>query len=266
TTRPIPPKSVTRTKSPRTSSGSTPKRCAMPAATPPAQRSWVRQMPSCRTEAKKPPDGCGGVEGVCGALWPFIGPANPPAGGVGIRYDPDPSPGRSRAPLGTPWNSAPTGPHGHRTCDHREVTTQRLPLRRPLDGRHVGGVCAGLALHLGLPVQRVRVAFVVAAMAFGAGLVLYGWLWVFVPAGDPAEAVGWARPSATVRLRPRLRRGGRAVAPGDLVIGMLLLLAALALLLWRAGVSLPNEWLVPLLVVVGGAALVWTQLDSSLSG
>lgn len=130
----------------------------------------------------------------------------------------------------------------------------------------MGGVCAGLALHLGLPVQRVRVAFVVAAMAFGAGLVLYGWLWVFVPAGDPADAVSSARPSATVRLAPRLRRGGRAVAPGDLVIGMLLLLAALALILWRAGVSLPNEWLVPLLVVVGGAALVWTQLDSSLSG
>ena len=135
-----------------------------------------------------------------------------------------------------------------------------------MDGRRVGGVCAGLALHLGLPVARVRVALVLATLAFGAGLVLYGWLWVLVPAGDPADAVSATRPSATVRLAPRLRRVGRSVSPSDVVVGLLLLLAALALVLWRAGVTLPNQWLIPLLVVVGGAALVWTQLDSSLAG
>ncbi len=133
-------------------------------------------------------------------------------------------------------------------------------------GRRVGGVCAGLAAHLDLPVSRVRVALVLAALAFGAGVVLYGWLWVLVPSGDPRDAASAARPAATVRLAPRLRGVSRAVSASDVVVGLLLLLAAVALILWRVGVTLPNQWLVPLLVVVGGAALVWTQLDSSLSG
>lgn len=127
-------------------------------------------------------------------------------------------------------------------------------------------MCAGLAAHLDLPVKRVRLALVLAALAFGAGLVLYGWLWVLVPAGDPADAAQSARPPSASRLAPRLREVSRSVSASDVVVGLLLLLAALALVLWRAGVTLPNEWLVPLLVVVGGAALVWTQLDSSLSG
>ncbi|WP_324649665.1 PspC domain-containing protein [Georgenia sp. H159] len=143
---------------------------------------------------------------------------------------------------------------------------ERLPLRRPMAGRRVGGVCAGLAAHLDLPVSRVRVALVLAALAFGAGVVLYGWLWVLVPSGDPRDAASAARPAATVRLAPRLRGVSRAVSASDVVVGLLLLLAAVALILWRVGVTLPNQWLVPLLVVVGGAALVWTQLDSSLSG
>ena len=143
---------------------------------------------------------------------------------------------------------------------------ERLPLRRLLAGRQVAGVGAGLAAHLGLPVGRVRLALVLSALAFGAGLVLYGWLWVLVPAGDPADAVADARPTSASRLAPRLRAVTRSVSASDVVAGVLLLLAALALVLWRAGVTLPNDWLVPLLVVVGGAALVWTQLDSSLSG
>ncbi len=133
-------------------------------------------------------------------------------------------------------------------------------------GRQVGGVSAGLAAHLDLPVNRLRVAFVLATLAFGAGLVLYGWLWVLVPSGDPADAASDARPSSAVRLAPRLRGMPRSVSASDVVAGLLLLLAALALVLWRAGVTLPNDWLVPVLVVVGGAALVWTQLDASLSG
>lgn len=154
-------------------------------------------------------------------------------------------------------------------CDDRAVTTflrERLPLRRPPAGQRIGGVCAGLAAHLGLPVARVRLAMLLSVLAFGAGIVLYGWLWVLVPSGDPEDAAEAAHPAASVRLAPRLRKMGSVVPATDVVVGLLLLLAAGAVLLWRADVPLPNEWLVPLLVVVGGAALVWTQLDASLSG
>ncbi|UOQ90443.1 PspC domain-containing protein [Agromyces endophyticus] len=43
------------------------------------------------------------------------------------------------------------------------------------------GVAAGLATHLGWPVALVRAAFVVTSLAWGAGLLLYLWLWVLTP-------------------------------------------------------------------------------------
>ena len=143
---------------------------------------------------------------------------------------------------------------------------ERLPLRRPLAVRRVAGVCAGLGAHLGVPVGRLRAGFVLATLAFGAGIVLYGFLWVFVPTGDPVDSATQHRPAASLRLAPRLQAVTRGVSPSDVVVGLLLLLAAVAMVLWRTGVQLPNAWLMPVLIVVGGAALVWTQLDSSLSG
>jgi signal transduction histidine kinase len=45
----------------------------------------------------------------------------------------------------------------------------------------IGGVCAGLAEHLGYPVRRVRLAMAVFALFGGAGVLFYLWLWAFVP-------------------------------------------------------------------------------------
>src|SRR5690606_7954831 len=96
---------------------------------------------------------------------------------------PEPDPGTVPEPrrteassrLGRPW-----------TCDDSLVTmTERLPLRRPSRGRLVGGVCAGLAAHLGIPVMLVRVALILLLPLAGSGAVLYVWFWVTVPAGDP---------------------------------------------------------------------------------
>jgi signal transduction histidine kinase len=48
------------------------------------------------------------------------------------------------------------------------------------------GVSAGLAAHLGWPVLLVRAAFAVTALAAGAGLLLYLWLWALTP-WEPGE-------------------------------------------------------------------------------
>lgn len=61
------------------------------------------------------------------------------------------------------------------------------PLLRP-DRRHGGllcGVCSGLAAHLGLPTPLVRALMVLLAPVLGFSLVLYVFLWAFVPRGDP---------------------------------------------------------------------------------
>jgi signal transduction histidine kinase/phage shock protein PspC (stress-responsive transcriptional regulator) len=61
----------------------------------------------------------------------------------------------------------------------------RAPLVRSND-RLIAGVCAGLADHLGAPVQLVRAAMVLLAIGGGAGLLLYAWLWLLVPTADEA--------------------------------------------------------------------------------
>ncbi|WP_194409278.1 ATP-binding protein [Microbacterium cremeum] len=60
----------------------------------------------------------------------------------------------------------------------------RPVLRRPRDCA-VSGVSAGLARHLGWPLWLVRAAFVALTFVWGAGALLYAWLWVFTPWDDP---------------------------------------------------------------------------------
>jgi signal transduction histidine kinase len=45
-----------------------------------------------------------------------------------------------------------------------------------------------VAKHLGLAVWKVRVAFLGSTLLFGAGLIAYVFLWIFVPVGDPQRA------------------------------------------------------------------------------
>jgi signal transduction histidine kinase/phage shock protein PspC (stress-responsive transcriptional regulator) len=139
----------------------------------------------------------------------------------------------------------------------------RLPLRRPRAGRVLGGVCAGLAAHLGVAAWQVRVAMAALALFGGAGVAVYVFWWLTVPAGDPRDAAAQVRPAAVSRLAPRLRRdaAGGGLSTRDVVVGAGLLVGAALLLAVRAGWDLPTTWL-PVLVVAGGAALAWSQLDA----
>ena len=58
---------------------------------------------------------------------------------------------------------------------------RRASLRRPLTGRYVGGVAAGIARWFGLDPLLVRVAFVVLSLFGGSGFLLYGLAWAIVP-------------------------------------------------------------------------------------
>ena len=67
----------------------------------------------------------------------------------------------------------------------------RAPLRRADDGAMIAGVAQGLAAHLGLSPNTVRLAFVILALFSGAGALAYGVLWVLVPrATGPALPAG----------------------------------------------------------------------------
>lgn len=62
-------------------------------------------------------------------------------------------------------------------------------LRRSLTDRKVAGVAGGLGRHLNVDPTVIRVAFVVLAFFGGAGLFLYGALWLFVPEDGKDDAV-----------------------------------------------------------------------------
>ncbi|GAA1714587.1 ATP-binding protein [Isoptericola hypogeus] len=143
-----------------------------------------------------------------------------------------------------------------------------LPLRRPPRGRLLGGVAAGLAAHLGLPVLAVRIGFVVLALAGGAGAVAYVFWWVTVPAGDPRAVAAATEPTSLQRLAPRLRMQGpvAALPVRDVLIGAALIAGAFVLVAMRAGWDLGASWVLPVLVALGGMALAWSQLDAAQRG
>ncbi|QCB96697.1 ATP-binding protein [Arthrobacter sp. PAMC25564] len=172
----------------------------------------------------------------------------------------------------------------------------RPPLARSSD-RVIAGVCAGLAEHLGWPVRMVRIGMVVAALAGGAGVAFYAWLWIMVPTADesarryarrPASPIAPAvsAPGATPGAAPDAAPGGTAAPaappgpsgkpagyrwnrfPGmpfgkEILLGAGLLLAAGVLIARMLGFDVPLGTLIPVAAILGGAAIAWMQLDET---
>ncbi|HSU35592.1 MAG TPA: PspC domain-containing protein [Propionibacteriaceae bacterium] len=131
---------------------------------------------------------------------------------------------------------------------------------RVAEGAWLGGVCTGLARHLGWPVMVIRIGFV-ALLAFQLiGVLAYGALWLLLP---PEPTV--ASPGLESASRKGMRDQSRPRRKVDW--GMLLALTAFgAGLLWivqssKLGISSQLFW--PVAFACAGAALVWRQADSS---
>jgi len=138
---------------------------------------------------------------------------------------------------------------------------ERRPVRRlvrPAQGRYVGGVCAGLAEHLGLNVRHVRVAFVLGCFAGGAGVAAYLFLWALTPQSLEGTAVPGTQPVAAGRRANESLR--------NLVVGLGLLVVGGVLYAQQHGVNLRLGLLIPLLTVAVGAVLAWSQLDDAERG
>jgi signal transduction histidine kinase len=118
----------------------------------------------------------------------------------------------------------------------------RPPLVRPRSGRMLAGVAAGTAAHLGADPLLVRAVFLALAVT-GVGLVVYPVLWFFMPLGDAAPDVA-PEPS---------RR--QTIAMVLLGLGALVLVTNLAT--WG-----DSDVITPLLLVGGGLAVIWRQLDT----
>ena len=131
---------------------------------------------------------------------------------------------------------------------------------RDPDEAVLGGVAAGLAEHLGLPVLWVRVGFMVLAVMGGSGVMFYAGLWMVLPSrrhfDDQAPGLAAAERQGK-RRRGRIRRlvdFGPLVAIGAIALGIA---GILALVTGQGGIF----W--PLVLGIAGVALLWRQADEA---
>jgi signal transduction histidine kinase/phage shock protein PspC (stress-responsive transcriptional regulator) len=147
-----------------------------------------------------------------------------------------------------PPNSGATGP------DDRPRAT------RVAEGAWLGGVCTGLARHLGWPVMAVRIAFVALATFQFIGVIAYGALWLLLPPESTVKAPGLESAS-----RAGMRDHGRPKRRIDW--GMLLALVALGigllLITQNTSLGISSQLFWPVAFACAGAALVWRQADSA---
>jgi signal transduction histidine kinase len=131
---------------------------------------------------------------------------------------------------------------------------------RATDEAVLGGVAAGLAAHLGLPVLWVRVGFMVLAVMGGFGVMFYAGLWMVLPAQRHFEdqAPGLAAAERQGKRRPgRIRRLadlGPLVAIGAIALGIAGILAV---------ASGQGAFFWPLVLGIAGIALLWRQADEA---
>ena len=127
---------------------------------------------------------------------------------------------------------------------------ERYPLRRPRSGRIVTGVCQGIADHLAVNVWIVRAVFIAAGFVRFAGVLVYMWLSIAVPASDdiPDRVEPRFAPSQRTRL---LALAGVAVV------------AAVLLTLLPSVISFSVGIVVSLACLAAGAALAWTNIGGT---
>jgi signal transduction histidine kinase len=114
-------------------------------------------------------------------------------------------------------------------------------MRRDRAAGWLAGVCAGIARRYGVDAALVRLAFVVATVAGGLGIVLYALGWLVIPAGETQR-----------RRRLPTGRGAIEVAAGTGLLLMSVLLGFRELGIWFSDAVV---W--PIVLVASGGALIW---------
>ncbi|WP_233613979.1 ATP-binding protein [Leucobacter edaphi] len=96
---------------------------------------------------------------------------------------------------------------------------ERPPLVRAQQDRLLAGVSAGLAAHLGVPVNGVRAALLLLTLFGGAGAMLYAWFWIMIPAEGETAATPRMRSALTAPERPAAPAGSGAAAAAPSAAG-----------------------------------------------
>ncbi len=123
----------------------------------------------------------------------------------------------------------------------------------------MGGVCAGIATHLGVNVWLVRAIFGGLLFLNGVGALAYALAIALIPAGNPASSQLAAPTRLAAQLNQLQSKDGRDQAT-TIFSGVVLLALAAILVAWSRGWLESNAYL-PLLIIGCGAALAWSQAE-----
>ena len=164
-----------------------------------------------------------------------------------------------------PWGSAYGQQGGTQASSSRPQLVRLNHNPTPLaDGQMppaalMGGVCAGIATHLGVNVWLVRAIFVGLLFLNGVGALAYALAIALIPAGNPASSQLAAPTRLAAQLNQLQGKDGRDQAT-TIFSGIVLLALAAILVAWSRGWLESNAYL-PLLIIGCGAALAWSQAE-----
>jgi len=124
----------------------------------------------------------------------------------------------------------------------------------------IGGVCAGLGNYLGIDPILVRIFFVLLAVVGGSGVLVYLILWIIMPRedqvtpqGDLGDRMTGIRDEMVASASHPNQKAGLYIGIGLVALGLFYLLRTLDVswLFW-----LKDKYMLPALLVIGGAALL----------
>jgi signal transduction histidine kinase len=187
------------------------------------------------------------------------GPAAPSSGAQG--YGPQnagqgaPGPGTQRPGYGMPGQQ-PGAPHPWGWGRQQRPPLERTPRGYP--GRPkpvIAGVASGLAVHLGISVTALRVAFVVL-IPIGLPL-LYVWLWAFIPKVDGERRYRSERLASA--LQEPFKENKLSSSAQGFIFGLVMLLIAGFVFGMQLGWwSFADNW-IGIALLAAGISLIWSQ-------
>lgn len=123
------------------------------------------------------------------------------------------------------------------------------PMRRSSTSAIFGGVCAGLAVRLGLREQTIRLAFAVGSLFGGLGLVIYALSWMLVARSGEEQSIG-ARVSAKAHL-------SWAIPAFNVVVAVVVISALVSNSAWPL-----TSFVSSTIISVGAGVVIWLGASS----
>ncbi|GAB3624406.1 ATP-binding protein [Mariniluteicoccus endophyticus] len=163
--------------------------------------------------------------------------------------------------LDHPEGDVPVGAGVPATREPGDVL-ERLRATREPQGAWLGGVCTGLAAHLGAPVLVLRIGFVALGCVQLIGLIAYAALWLALPPAPKAEVAPGLESASRSNLRTTTS-GRRRAADVGTVLALGMMAAGLFALAQFSGLGVSQAFLWPVAFAFAGVALVWRTADTA---